>query len=94
MRPNAALVPIEDDRGELVPTDQRSYCPYKGEASYWSVGGHENIAWSYEDPLPDGPLIQGLVAFWDERVDVFVDGVPRGRATGDIADAMRDEFGA
>ena len=86
-------IPKEDVHGELVPSDRRSYCPYKGEASYWSLGGHQDIAWSYEDPLPDGPLIKGLVAFWDERVDVFVDGLKRVRATGDIADAMRSEFG-
>jgi uncharacterized protein (DUF427 family) len=87
-------VPKEDVRGELVASDRRSYCPYKGEASYWSLGEHQDIAWSYEDPLPDGPLVKGLVAFWDERVDVFVDGVPRGRPDGAIADAMTDEFGA
>jgi uncharacterized protein (DUF427 family) len=84
----------EDVRGELVPSERRSYCPYKGEASYWSLGEHRDIAWSYEDPLPDGPLVKGLVAFWDERVDVFVDGQRRARPGGDIAGAMKDEFGA
>ena len=86
-------VPKDDVRHDLTPSDQRSYCPYKGEASYWTVAGHQNIAWSYEEPLPDGPPVQGLVAFWDERVDVIVDGVPRTRPGGDIADAMQDEFG-
>jgi len=86
-------VPKDDVRPDLTPSDQRSYCPYKGEASYWTVAGHQNIAWSYEEPLPDGPPVQGLVAFWDERVDVIVDGVPRTRPGGDIADAMQDEFG-
>jgi uncharacterized protein (DUF427 family) len=86
-------VPKEDVRGELRASDRRSYCPYKGEASYWTVGGHEDIAWSYEDPLPDGPPVKGLVAFWVERVDVIVDGVPRTRPGGDIAEAMTDEFG-
>ncbi len=38
-------------------------------------------------------MIAGLVAFWDERVDVFVDGVLRGAPQGDVVDAMRDEFG-
>jgi len=86
-------VPKRDVRGELVASDRRSYCPYKGEASYWSLGGHADIAWSYEQPLEDGPPIQGLVAFWDERVDVFLDGVPRPRPGGAIADTMHDEFG-
>jgi uncharacterized protein (DUF427 family) len=86
-------IPKDDVRGELTPSDRRSYCPYKGEASYWSLGEHQDIAWSYEDPLPDGPLVKGLVAFWDERVDVFVDGVRRTRPGGDIAEAMKNEFG-
>jgi uncharacterized protein (DUF427 family) len=86
-------IPREDNTAELYPSERRTYCPYKGQASYWSLGGHQDIAWSYEDPLPDGPPVKGLVAFWDERVDVFVDGVKRGRATGDIADAMKSEFG-
>jgi uncharacterized protein (DUF427 family) len=86
-------VPKEDVRGELAPSDRRSYCPYKGEASYWSVGGHEDIAWSYEAPLPDGPPVAGLVAFWDERVDVFLDGARRPRPGGEVADAMEEEFG-
>jgi uncharacterized protein (DUF427 family) len=86
-------LPKEDVRGPLTPSATRSYCPYKGEASYWSVGGHEDIAWSYEQPLPDGPPIAGLVAFWDEKVDVYFDGELRGSAAGEIADAMREEFG-
>lgn len=86
-------VPKDDVRGELVPRARRSYCPYKGEASYWSVGPHTDIAWSYEDPLPDGPLVTGLVAFWDERVDVYVDGQRRGTPETEVAAVMRDEFG-
>ena len=86
-------VPRADVRGELVPSARRSYCPYKGEASYWSLGRHEDIAWSYEDPLPDGPPIAGLVAFWDERVEVYLDGERRGAPAGPVADVMRTEFG-
>jgi uncharacterized protein (DUF427 family) len=86
-------LPKEDVRDELVPSARRSYCPYKGEASYWSVGAHEDIAWSYEDPLPDGPLIAGLIAFWDERVEVYLDGQRHAAPTGGVAHAMRDEFG-
>lgn len=86
-------VPRADVRGELVPSEARSYCPYKGAASYWSVGSHENIAWSYEDPLPDGPLVAGLVAFWDESVDVYLDGLRYGTELGAVAEVMRDAFG-
>jgi hypothetical protein len=43
-------------------------------------------------PLPDAVAIAGLVAFWDERVDVFLDGERRNRPAGAIAAALRDEF--
>jgi uncharacterized protein (DUF427 family) len=90
-------LPREDVRAELHPSPRRTYCPYKGEASYWSVdaGGrrHENLGWSYERPLPDVSAITGLVAFWDEVVDVFVDGERRQRPRGPFAEALRDEFG-
>jgi uncharacterized protein (DUF427 family) len=86
-------LPREDVHVPLEPSDTRSFCPYKGEATYWSAAGHRDIAWSYEAPLPDGPLVAGLVAFWDERVDVFVDGRRRGAPEGAVADALRDEFG-
>ena len=80
----------------LEPSDRRTYCPYKGEASYLSfdAGGRrrENLVWCYEDPLPDARPITGLVAFWDERVDVFVDGELRPRPGGAVAEAMQDEF--
>ena len=44
-------------------------------------------------PLPDMVALASLVAFWDERVDVFLDGEPRGRPRGAFVDALRDEFG-
>ena len=89
-------LPREDVSAELHPSPRRTYCPYKGEASYWSfdAGGRrrKDLAWSYEQPLPDVVAIAGLVAFWNERVDVFLDGEPRPRPGGAIAKAMRDEF--
>lgn len=96
--PTRFYLPREDLCVALEPSDLHTYCPYKGEASYWSfdVRGRprENLAWSYENPLPDAVAITGLVAFWDERVDVFVDGVPRPRPGGAVSAAMQDEFGA
>jgi uncharacterized protein (DUF427 family) len=90
-------IPREDVRVGLHPSSQRTYCPYKGQASYWSVelGGrrHEDLGWTYEEPLPDAVALGGLVAFWDERVDVFLDGELRGRPGGAVAAALRDEFG-
>ena len=62
----------------LTHTDASSQCPYKGTAEYWSasVGDHvvENIAWSYRTPLPESERIAGLISFYNERVDLYVDG--------------------
>jgi len=94
--PTRFYIPREDVRLELHPHERRTYCPYKGEASYWSVdaGGRrrEQLAWSYEHPLPDMPAIAGMVAFWDDRVDTFFDGKQRGRPGGAISKALGDEF--
>jgi uncharacterized protein (DUF427 family) len=90
-------LPREDVRVELRRGTRRSYCPYKGQASYWSADAagrrRDDIAWSYEQPLPDAVAITGLVAFWDETVDVFLDGERRPRPGGAVADSLRDEFG-
>jgi uncharacterized protein (DUF427 family) len=91
--PTRFYLPRADVRADLRPSATRSYCPYKGAASYWSAGGHEDLLWGYEDPLPDMAPIAGLVAFWDERVDVYFDGELRPPPGGPIADALRDEFG-
>jgi uncharacterized protein (DUF427 family) len=63
----------------LTPTESVSNCPYKGRAEWWSVRAgdevHADLAWSYRMPLPESQKIAGLVAFYDEKVDVYVDGV-------------------
>ena len=51
-----------------------------------------DLAWSYEHPLPDAVAIAGLVSFWNERVDVFLDGELQPRPGGPIAASLRDEF--
>jgi uncharacterized protein (DUF427 family) len=62
----------------LAPTDTVSMCPYKGTARYWSVrAGDEvlsDLAWSYDAPFRESAPIAGLVAFFDEKIDVHVDG--------------------
>lgn len=62
----------------LVPTDSLTQCPYKGEARYWSAWvGDElvpDLAWSYRTPLPESTKIAGLVAFYNEQVDLVIDG--------------------
>jgi uncharacterized protein (DUF427 family) len=63
----------------LVPSDTVTHCPYKGQAETWSVRAgdtvHEDLAWSYRTPLPESQKIAGLVAFYNEKVDIYVDGV-------------------
>ncbi|MEU1730743.1 DUF427 domain-containing protein [Streptosporangium sp. NPDC020145] len=59
----------------LVPTETVTRCPYKGVAEYWSVNGRPDLAWSYRTPLEESGRVAGLVAFYDEKVDVYVDGV-------------------
>lgn len=64
------------DPSALAPSPRTSWCPYKGEASYFSLkaedrGGEiENIGWSYETPLPAMAAITGHIAFYASKVDV------------------------
>ena len=83
--PPRTYLPREDVRLDLlVPSATRTACAYKGTTTdYWAVeveGGQPlDVAWSYQHPLPDALEIAGLVAFFDERVDVVLDGVRRPR---------------
>jgi uncharacterized protein (DUF427 family) len=77
--PTRWYLPPEDVLGELLePSDTVTQCPFKGVARFFSVrvGGelHRDLAWSYPDPIPENPRIAGLVAFFNERVDLVVDG--------------------
>jgi uncharacterized protein (DUF427 family) len=90
--PMRFYLPREDVRVELEPGSMDSHCPYKGVASYWSVAGLENVAWSYERPYPPAAEIAGLVAFWDHLVHVFLDGELRGGPGDAVSKAMHDEF--
>ena len=73
-------LPREDIRVELVPGTLQTTCAYKGHATHYTAlcGDHQlgDIAWSYEDPLDDATPVAGLVSFYQERLDVFVDGAP------------------
>ena len=70
----------------ITPTDSVSHCPYKGQAEYWSMpsgaGERSDVAWSYRTPLPESQKIAGLISFYTEKVDVYVDGVKLGRGNG------------
>jgi uncharacterized protein (DUF427 family) len=63
----------------LTSTDTTTPCPYKGTASYWTatVNGreHRNVVWSYQTPTTESAKIAGLMCFYNEKVDVIVDGV-------------------
>ena len=79
--PTRFYLPKTDVRMDLLtPTDSESACPYKGWASYWNVtvgdATHEDLAWGYRTPLPESGAIAGLVCFYNEKVDIEVDGTP------------------
>jgi uncharacterized protein (DUF427 family) len=77
-------IPKLDARMDLLePTATRTRCPYKGEAVYWSVQAGDEVAtdvvWSYPYPIPEIPKIENLLAFYNEKVDITVNGVPQDR---------------
>jgi uncharacterized protein (DUF427 family) len=78
--PPRYYLPMSDVRLELMrPSDTVTGCAYKGFAHHWTVLAGEgrelpDLAWTYWTPLPEATKIAGLVCFYDEKVDVFVDG--------------------
>ena len=77
--PTRYYIPREDVRMELLePTGLKTRCPYKGVASYWNVRVGQrvvqHIVWSYPDPIAECPKIRGLLSFFNEHVDLYVDG--------------------
>jgi len=60
----------EDIVAPVEESDRHTICPYKGVASYYTVGGHKDIAWYYPAPLAGVDRIKDLVAFWNERVSI------------------------
>lgn len=77
--PTRWYFPPEDVRQDLLePSDTVTRCPFKGVARFFSVrvGGElrRDLAWSYRDPIAENPRIAGMVAFFNERVDLVVDG--------------------
>ena len=77
--PTRWYLPPDDVRLELLePSSTLTRCAYKGQASYWHVriGNevHEDLAWTYREPQHDAEPVRDLIAFYNERVDVEVDG--------------------
>lgn len=78
--PTRYYLPREDVHLDLLsPSSNRSQCPYKGEADhYWNVEGPreaKNVAWSYTAPFPAVEKVAGRVAFYNELVDITIDGI-------------------
>ena len=73
--PPVQYIPREDvDMALLDPSDHQTYCPYKGDCSYFSIANEDkgvNAVWSYEMPFPAVSPIRGHLAFYQDRVDYF-----------------------
>jgi len=77
--PAVNYIPRADvDMSALTPTDHHTHCPYKGEASYFTIaaGGKRaaNAVWSYEEPYPAMAEIKEHLAFYPDRVDRIEEG--------------------
>jgi uncharacterized protein (DUF427 family) len=82
--PTRWYLPAEDVRRELlVPSERHTGCAYKGIARYWSVQlpdrVEENVVWSYPEPWRDGEPVRDLLCFFNEHVDLEIDGQPEER---------------
>jgi len=78
--PTRYYLPLPDVRTDLLEaSDTVSICPYKGQARYWSVRAGDRLVrdavWSYPDPIAENPRIRDLACFFNERVDLVLDGV-------------------
>jgi uncharacterized protein (DUF427 family) len=77
--PPRFYLPAEDVRMDLLePSEKTSRCAYKGIATYWhvQVDGtlHDDLVWTYAEPNDDVSAIRGLICFFNERVDIELDG--------------------
>jgi uncharacterized protein (DUF427 family) len=79
--PAVQYIPRDDvDLTQLERTDHATYCPYKGDCSYYNIpaGGKKsvNAVWTYENPYPAVAQIKGRVAFYPDRVDEIAERLP------------------
>lgn len=82
--PARYYLPPSDCRLDLLrPTTTETHCPYKGMARYYSVEvgpePHQELVWSYPNPLPESVRVAGLLSFYNEKVDIVVDDEPEVR---------------
>ena len=73
--PDALYVPrAEVDMSLLTPTEHRTYCPFKGDCSYFSLPASDdrgaNAVWSYEKPFDAVAAIKDFLAFYPDRVEI------------------------
>jgi uncharacterized protein (DUF427 family) len=73
--PPVLYVPLSDvDAAQIERTDHATYCPYKGDAGYYSLPAlgslGDNAVWEYTDPYPAVAEIKGTVAFYADRVEI------------------------
>jgi len=85
--PTRWYLPIEDVRAALTPSDAVSRCPYKGEAHYYSVTVPEgqdgrDLVWYYPEPYDEVRRIKDLVCFFNDKVEIELDGEPPPRGEG------------
>lgn len=79
--PTRYYLPREDVRMDLLrATNFHTTCPFKGEASYWSVdvdgATHDGVVWSYETPKAEAAQVRSMLSFYTDRTEVTVDGQP------------------
>ncbi|MFQ5618726.1 MAG: DUF427 domain-containing protein [Rhodospirillales bacterium] len=87
--------PPADVRLDLMErTDHHTHCPFKGNASYWTLRigerSAENAAWSYEDPLKVASAMKGYIAFYDDRMDAWYEDEDQVYVRGAKEGAPRD----
>ncbi|WP_396929380.1 DUF427 domain-containing protein [Mycolicibacterium sp.] len=70
LAPRLYVAPVHVRTDLLRQTATSSYCNYKGYATYWAAGGVDDVAWSYDDPLPETSTIQGYFSFDPDRAEV------------------------
>lgn len=72
--PTRWYLPREDVSIGLEPSETMTLCPYKGTASYLSGAGVDDLVWYYPEPLDEARQVVGLVCFFNEWVDIELDG--------------------
>jgi uncharacterized protein (DUF427 family) len=82
--PPRYYLPLPDVRMDLLrPSELTTHCPYKGTATWWSVHLDDRVlpdfVWCYRAPFPESQKIAGLACFYNEKVDLTVDGVRQDR---------------